>query len=148
VRWAILPAVLALRIVISLGAMAQGSHKHLSAATEPAGQNADFNSFAAEPARGAGVEAPPAKPSITADPHSYVIHNGRGEPLEGLPSVIDARRSGGRSPGRPGSEFADTKKIYLLRGSKKPKFNYKEVIKGKNMGQNIRFKNGDQIIVA
>jgi polysaccharide biosynthesis/export protein len=44
-------------------------------------------------------------------------------------------------------EFANTKKIVILRGSDRLKFNYHEVTKGKKMEQNILVKNGDQIIV-
>ena len=44
-------------------------------------------------------------------------------------------------------EFANPKKIYVLRGSKKLEFNYKDVSRGKNMGQNIVLENGDRIFV-
>ena len=44
-------------------------------------------------------------------------------------------------------EFANTKKIVILRGSERLKFNYHEVTKGKKMEQNILVKPGDQIIV-
>ena len=44
-------------------------------------------------------------------------------------------------------EFANTKKIVILRGSERMKFNYNEVTKGKKMEQNILVKPGDQIIV-
>jgi polysaccharide export outer membrane protein len=44
-------------------------------------------------------------------------------------------------------EFANSKKIYVLRGDQRLKFNYKEVIKGKNLGQNIYLQPGDHIIV-
>jgi polysaccharide biosynthesis/export protein len=44
-------------------------------------------------------------------------------------------------------EFANTKKIVILRGSERIKFNYREVTHGKKMDQNILVKNGDQIIV-
>jgi polysaccharide export outer membrane protein len=44
-------------------------------------------------------------------------------------------------------EFANKKNIIVLRGSDTKKFNYNEVIKGKNMGQNIPVENGDHIIV-
>lgn len=44
-------------------------------------------------------------------------------------------------------EFANQKNITILRGTKKFKFNYKEVIQGKNMGQNILVENRDYIIV-
>ncbi len=44
-------------------------------------------------------------------------------------------------------EFANRKKVVILRGDKQIKFNYEEVIKGKNMSQNIQVENGDHIIV-
>jgi polysaccharide export outer membrane protein len=44
-------------------------------------------------------------------------------------------------------EFANTKKIYILRGNQKLNFNYKDVSKGKNTEQNILLQNGDRIFV-
>jgi polysaccharide export outer membrane protein len=44
-------------------------------------------------------------------------------------------------------EFANTKKIHILRNGKIIKFNYNDVIRGKNMHQNIRVENGDYIVV-
>ena len=44
-------------------------------------------------------------------------------------------------------DFANTKKIIILRGSERMKFNYHEVTHGKKMDQNILLKPGDQIIV-
>jgi polysaccharide export outer membrane protein len=44
-------------------------------------------------------------------------------------------------------EFANKKKIVILRGDKRIPFNYEEVIKGKKMVQNIFLENGDHIIV-
>jgi polysaccharide biosynthesis/export protein len=44
-------------------------------------------------------------------------------------------------------EFANTKKIVILRGTKRLYFNYKDVIKGKNLEQNILLENGDHIVV-
>jgi polysaccharide export outer membrane protein len=44
-------------------------------------------------------------------------------------------------------DFANTRKIVILRGSERLKFNYHEVSKGKNMEQNIPLQPGDQIIV-
>jgi polysaccharide export outer membrane protein len=44
-------------------------------------------------------------------------------------------------------EFANPKKIRILRGSKVLNFNYKEVTSGKKMEQNILVENGDHIIV-
>lgn len=44
-------------------------------------------------------------------------------------------------------DFANTKKIVILRGSERLKFNYREVTHGKKMEQNILVKPGDQIIV-
>ena len=44
-------------------------------------------------------------------------------------------------------DFANTKKIVILRGNEKLTFNYKDVSNGKHMEQNIRVEPGDQIIV-
>jgi polysaccharide export outer membrane protein len=44
-------------------------------------------------------------------------------------------------------EFANLKKIRILRNGKTIKFNYKEVIHGKNLEQNIFVEDGDYIIV-
>lgn len=44
-------------------------------------------------------------------------------------------------------EFANTKRIVIIRGSERIKFNYKDVVKGKNLGQNIQIENGDTINV-
>lgn len=45
------------------------------------------------------------------------------------------------------NDFANTKKIYILRGDKQIRFNYHDVIRGKNMDQNILLQNGDHIVV-
>jgi polysaccharide export outer membrane protein len=44
-------------------------------------------------------------------------------------------------------DFANTKKIRILRGDQTLRFNYKEVSHGKNMSQNVYLQNGDHIIV-
>jgi len=44
-------------------------------------------------------------------------------------------------------DFAKTSKIYVLRGSTKHNFNYKDVSKGKRLEQNILLENGDTIFV-
>lgn len=44
-------------------------------------------------------------------------------------------------------EFANKKKIKILRGDKSYRFNYAEVSKGKHLEQNIYLENGDHIIV-
>jgi polysaccharide biosynthesis/export protein len=44
-------------------------------------------------------------------------------------------------------DFANGKKIYVLRGDQRIHFNYKEVIKGKNLEQNIQLPPGDHVIV-
>jgi polysaccharide export outer membrane protein len=44
-------------------------------------------------------------------------------------------------------EFANEKKIYVLRGDQRIPFNYKDVIKGKNLAQNIQLQSGDHVIV-
>jgi polysaccharide export outer membrane protein len=44
-------------------------------------------------------------------------------------------------------EFAGKKNIMIIRGTKRFKFNWNEVVKGKNLAQNIALENGDHIIV-
>lgn len=44
-------------------------------------------------------------------------------------------------------EFANKKKIIILRGDKKIRFNYSEVISGRKMDQNIRLESGDHVYV-
>ena len=44
-------------------------------------------------------------------------------------------------------EFANKKKITIMRSGQLIKFNYNEVIKGKNLQQNIFLQNGDYVIV-
>ncbi len=44
-------------------------------------------------------------------------------------------------------EFANKKKIIIMRGTKRIKFNYNDIVKGKNLAQNIPLENGDQVIV-
>ncbi len=44
-------------------------------------------------------------------------------------------------------DFANKKNITVLRGNQRFKFNYNDVIKGRNMAQNITLQHGDYIIV-
>jgi polysaccharide biosynthesis/export protein len=44
-------------------------------------------------------------------------------------------------------EFANEKKVYILRGEKRIPFNYKDVIHGKRMDQNIQLEPGDHVFV-
>jgi polysaccharide export outer membrane protein len=44
-------------------------------------------------------------------------------------------------------EFADMKNIKILRGTERLRFNYKDVIKGKKLDQNIELKPNDHIVV-
>lgn len=44
-------------------------------------------------------------------------------------------------------DFAHEKKVYVLRGDKRIPFNYKDVIHGKHMDQNIQLEAGDHVIV-
>jgi polysaccharide export outer membrane protein len=44
-------------------------------------------------------------------------------------------------------DFANAKKIYVLRGNKRIYFNYKDVIHGRRMEQNIPLEPGDHIVV-
>jgi polysaccharide export outer membrane protein len=45
------------------------------------------------------------------------------------------------------SQFANTKGIYILRGQTKIPVNYKRLIKGENMDQNVMLKPGDTVVV-
>ncbi len=44
-------------------------------------------------------------------------------------------------------DFANVKKIVIIRGDKRLKFNYKDVLHGKNLDQNIFLEPGDTIYV-
>lgn len=44
-------------------------------------------------------------------------------------------------------EFVNKKKIRILRGTEQLKFNYNDVMKGKNLEQNVYLKDGDHIFV-
>ncbi len=44
-------------------------------------------------------------------------------------------------------DFASKKNIVIVRGKERLKFNYNDVVKGKNLGQNVQLQNGDKIIV-
>jgi polysaccharide export outer membrane protein len=44
-------------------------------------------------------------------------------------------------------DFANSKKIYVLRGDKRIPFNYKDVLHGKHMEQNIQLQPGDHIVI-
>jgi len=57
-------------------------------------------------------------------------------------SVLEALSRGGGF-----REFANTKRIRVLRGSEILHFNYKEVTNGKHLEQNIEVQDGDHIIV-
>jgi polysaccharide biosynthesis/export protein len=63
-------------------------------------------------------------------------------PLVMPTSILEALSRGGGF-----REFANTKKIRVLRGNEVIYFNYKDAIKGKHLEQNIAVENGDHIIV-
>jgi polysaccharide export outer membrane protein len=44
-------------------------------------------------------------------------------------------------------DFANKKKIVIIRGAERIKFNYADVLKGKDLDQNIFIENGDTIVV-
>ncbi len=44
-------------------------------------------------------------------------------------------------------DFANKKKIVIIRGAERIKFNYMDVLKGKDLDQNIYIENGDTIVV-
>jgi polysaccharide export outer membrane protein len=44
-------------------------------------------------------------------------------------------------------DFANTKNIIIIRRDQRLRFNYKDIVKGKNPSQNVLLENGDKIIV-
>lgn len=44
-------------------------------------------------------------------------------------------------------DFANEKNITIIRGTKRLKFNYKDFIKGKKVGDNVLLENGDTVLV-
>lgn len=44
-------------------------------------------------------------------------------------------------------DFANKKKIIIIRGAERIKFNYQDILKGKSLEQNILLENGDTIVV-
>ena len=63
-------------------------------------------------------------------------------PLLTSTTVLDALTNSGGF-----RDFANKKKITVIRGEERFRFNYNEVIEGKNMEQNIELRNGDLIVV-
>lgn len=45
------------------------------------------------------------------------------------------------------TQFANEKKIYILRGADKLPFNYKQVVQGKDLDENVALKPGDTIVI-
>jgi polysaccharide export outer membrane protein len=63
-------------------------------------------------------------------------------PLVVPTTILEAiSKAGGLLP------FGNAKKIYVLRGSNRIKFNYKDVLHGKHMEQNIQLESGDHVVV-
>jgi polysaccharide export outer membrane protein len=44
-------------------------------------------------------------------------------------------------------DFANKKKIIIIRGADRLRFNYQDILKGKNLEQNIFLENGDTVVV-
>lgn len=63
-------------------------------------------------------------------------------PLIGSRTVVQALAMAGGL-----TEYAKGDKILIVRGSMTFKFNYKEVLDGKNLAQNIQLQPGDQVLV-
>jgi polysaccharide biosynthesis/export protein len=77
---------------------------------------------------------------------NFYIEGGVGRPAEYQLlrpiTVLDALSAAGGF-----RDFAKKDKIYILRGTQQIKFNYKQVVKGQHMEQNIPVLNGDHIVV-
>jgi polysaccharide export outer membrane protein len=76
----------------------------------------------------------------------YFVYGGvlkQGEfPLVEDTTIMDALSNTGGF-----KDFANQKKIYVLRGAQRFDFNYKDASKGKNLDKNILLQNGDRIFV-
>ena len=70
------------------------------------------------------------------------IHRPGAYPLAAPKTIYEALIEAGGP-----AEFAKSSKIYVLRGTQRIPFNYKDVSKGKNLKQNILLENGDVIQV-
>jgi polysaccharide biosynthesis/export protein len=64
-----------------------------------------------------------------------------------FPMVVPTRIFDALSNGGGFRDFANRKKIIIVRGAQRIKFNYDDIIKGKNLEQNIFLENGDTIVV-
>lgn len=73
--------------------------------------------------------------------------NGEVERTGSFPLVTPTRVLEALSHAGGFRDFANTKKIRILRGDKVYYFNYKEVTNGKRLEQNIFLESGDQIII-
>jgi polysaccharide export outer membrane protein len=73
--------------------------------------------------------------------------NGQVERTGSFPLVTPTRILEALSHAGGFRDFADTKKIRILRGEKVYYFNYREVTNGKRLEQNIYLESGDQIII-
>ena len=73
--------------------------------------------------------------------------NGEVERTGSFPLVTPTRILEALSHAGGFRDFANTKKIRILRGEKVYYFNYKEVTNGKRLEQNIYLESGDQIII-
>lgn len=63
-------------------------------------------------------------------------------PLSQPTTVLDAIAVGGGL-----RDFAKATRIYVLRGGARLPFNYKEVIKGKKLSQNVNLQSGDTVVI-
>lgn len=69
--------------------------------------------------------------------------NRPGEYMLAIPTkVFDALSNSGGF-----RDFANKKKIIIIRGADRLKFNYQDILKGKNLEQNIFLENGDTVVV-
>jgi polysaccharide export outer membrane protein len=69
--------------------------------------------------------------------------NRPGEYILAIPTkVFDALSNSGGF-----RDFANKKKIIIIRGTDRLKFNYQDILKGKNLEQNIFLENGDTVVV-
>lgn len=98
-------------------------------------------------ALGEYIRSPEVSVTVTqVNSHKYYVTGEVGHPGP-YPLVVPTRVLDAITIAGGFREFANQKKIVIMRKEERLKFNYKDVIKGKNTEQNILLENGDYIIV-
>ena len=93
------------------------------------------------------INAPDVTVTITqVNSKKFFITGQVGHPGE-FPLVVPTRIFDALSNAGGFRDFANKKKIVIIRGAERIRFNYLDILKGKNPEQNIFLENGDTIVV-